>query len=56
MICNLMIEVSVRWWVKPYLLALKIFSLATGKTPNLSRVINFILKHGTRQRMTAKEV
>lgn len=43
---RLVVTVSLRWWVIPYLHTLELFCLLTGCEPDDEKVAEFILRHG----------
>lgn len=44
--CSITVEYGLRWWVRPYLSALKFFCAATGAEPDEQKVAKLIARHG----------
>jgi hypothetical protein len=43
---KLVVSISIKWWVVPYLTSLRIFCQTFGSEPNYEVIGNFVANHG----------
>lgn len=43
---KLVVSISVKWWVRPYLTCIRLFCQTFGTEPNYEVLSNFIANHG----------
>lgn len=56
MTCSIICEKKIKWWVRPMINLLKVWAVATRKTPDIDKLADLITRFGIKKKFTVKDV